>query len=260
MKLHYRLDGPPGAPALVLSNSLGTTLELWNANVPALAEHFCVIRYDHRGHGHSPPPPGPYEVEDLALDVLELLDELEIERASFCGISLGGAIGLWLGANAADRLDRVVVACSAARFGDPAGWLERARTVRAQGLTAISETVLDRWFTPSLRRSDPELADRFRRMLEATPPEGYARCCEAIARWDFRGRLERVRVRTLVVAAEEDPATPAAEGRAIADRVPGAQLALIADAAHLANVERPAEFSTLALDHLGVPAHTGRPT
>jgi 3-oxoadipate enol-lactonase len=258
VKLHHRLDGPRSAPALVLSNSLGTTLELWDANVPALAEHFRVVRYDHRGHGHSRPPEAPYEVERLALDVIELLDELEIERACFCGISVGGAIGLWLGANAADRLDRLVVACTAPRFGDPAGWLERARTVREHGLPAISQTVVDRWFTPGLRRRDPGLVDRFRRMLEATPPEGYATCCEAIARWDFRERLEEIRVPTLVVAAADDPATPPAEGRAIADGVPGAVLAVILKAAHLANVERPAEFSTLALEHLGVAAHTGR--
>jgi 3-oxoadipate enol-lactonase len=260
MKLHHRLDGPHGAPALVLSNSLGTTLELWDPNVPPLAAHFRVIRYDHRGHGRSEPPTEPFEVEQLALDVVELLDELGIERASFCGTSIGGAIGLWLGANAAERLDRLVVACTAARFGEPAGWLERARTVREHGLATISERVVDRWFTPSLRARDPELVERFRRMLEATPPEAYARCCEAIARWDFRERLEEVRVPTLVVAAAEDPATPLEEGRAIADGVPGAELAVLAQAAHLANVERPVEFSALALEHLGVAAHTGRPS
>ena len=237
MKPHHLVAGLPGAPPLVLSNSLGTTLELWDRNVPALVEHFRVIRYDHRGHGRSPAPPGPYDVEQLALDVLELLDELEIERTSFCGLSLGGAIGLWLGVNAAERLDALVVACSAARFGEPAGW-----------------------FTPSLRGSDPELVDRFRRRLEATRPEGYARCCEAIARWDFRDRLDEVRVPTLVLVAAEDQAAPPEEGRAIAEGVPGAALAFVEEAAHLANVERPAEFSALALEHLGAAARTGRPS
>jgi 3-oxoadipate enol-lactonase len=260
MKPHHLLEGLPSAPALVLSNSLGTRLELWDTNVLALAERFRVIRYDHRGHGRSPAPPGPYDVEHLALDVLELLDDLEIERASFCGISLGGAIGLWLGANAPDRLDRLVVVCSAARFGEPAGWLERARTVREHGLPSISEAVLARWFTPRFEREMPELVDRFRRMLEATPREGYASCCEAIARWDFRERLEEVRVPTLVVAAADDPATPPADARAIADGIPGAVLAVVEDAAHLVNVERPTQFSALALEHLSIAAQTGRPS
>ena len=260
MKPHHLVAGLPGAPPLVLSNSLGTTLELWDRNVPALVEHFRVIRYDHRGHGRSPAPPGPYDVEQLALDVLELLDELEIERTSFCGLSLGGAIGLWLGVNAAERLDALVVACSAARFGEPAGWLTRASAVREHGMRAISEGVVERWFTPSLRGSDPELVDRFRRRLEATRPEGYARCCEAIARWDFRDRLDEVRVPTLVLVAAEDQAAPPEQGRAIAEGVPGAALAFVEEAAHLANVERPAEFSALALEHFGAAARTGRPS
>jgi 3-oxoadipate enol-lactonase len=260
MKPHHLVEGLPSAPALVLSNSLGTTLELWDLNVLALAEHFRVIRYDHRGHGRSPSPAGPYDVEQLALDVLELLDELQVERASFCGISLGGAVGLWLGANAADRLDRLVVACSSARFGEPAGWLERARTVREHGLRAISQAVVARWFTPEFERELPALVARFRRKLEAMPPEGYASCCDAIARWDFRDRLGEVRVPTLVVTAMEDPATPPAEGRAIAEGVPGAELVVIEDAAHLANVARPVEFSALVIEHLRTATQTGRPS
>lgn len=260
MKLYHRLEGAPGAPVLVLSNSLGTTLELWDTNLEALTAHLRVLRYDQRGHGRSPVPRAPYDVGDLGRDVLQLLDEIEIGRASFCGLSLGGAIGLWLGANAHDRFDRLVVACTAARFGSPAGWLARARTVRDRGLRAISGLVLERWFTPTLRHNEPELVRRFRRMLETTAPEGYASCCEAIARWDFGERLEGVRVPTLVIAAADDPATPPAEGRAIADRISGAELAVIENAAHLANVERPPEFSTLVLAHLGLTVHAGRPT
>ena len=259
MRLHHRLDGPEDAPVLVLSSSLGTTLELWDANVGALAERCRVLRYDHRGHGSSPVPPGPYGVEELGRDVLELLGELELGRVSFCGISLGGAVGLWLAATAPERLDRLVVACSSARFGPSESWLERAATVRAEGVTAISEAVVGRWFTPALTSADPGLVDRFRRMLEATPAEGYAACCEAIAGWGFEARLGEVSVPTLVVSAAQDPATPPEHGRVIADGVPGARLAIVEGAAHLVNVERPDEFARLVLSHIGTGRRVGEP-
>jgi 3-oxoadipate enol-lactonase len=252
MTLHHRFQGPDSAPVLVLASSLGTTLELWEGNVDAFAARFRVLRYDHRGHGGSPVPPGPYEVADLANDVLELLDEHELGSVSWCGISLGGAVGLWLAASAPERLDRLVVASSSARFGPAESWTERARIVRESGLDAISEAVVERWFTPRFRRDEHELAERFRAMLEATPPEGYAACCEAIAGWDFRDRLGEIRVPTLVVVAEDDPATPPEHGRLLADGIPGAELATIAHAAHLANVEQPEALSRLVFRHLAV--------
>jgi 3-oxoadipate enol-lactonase len=241
---------------LVLSSSLGTTLELWDVNVGTLGERFRLLRYDHRGHGGSPLQKGPYTVDMLAGDVLELLDEHGFERVSFCGLSLGGAVGLWLGAFASERIDRLVVACSSARFGPPQGWLERAVTVRSEGVSAISETGIGRWFTTDFARREPDLVDHYRKMLEATPPEGYAGCCEAIAAWDFRKNLVQVRVPTLVISASDDPSTPVEHGRLIAESVPGAELALVDDAAHLANVAQPAEFARLVLRHLGVEGGT----
>jgi 3-oxoadipate enol-lactonase len=257
--LHHRLDGATDAPVLVLSSSLGTTLELWDVNVGAFAERCRVLRYDHRGHGGSPVPPGPYAIDQLGRDVLELLDGLELERVSFCGISLGGAVGLWLGASAPERLERLVVACSSARFGTSETWLERARTVRAEGVQAISEAVLRRWFTPALAREDPGLVAGFLQMLESTPAEGYAACCEAIAGWGFESRLREVSVPTLVVSATDDPATPPEHGHAIADGVPEARLTIVEGAAHLVNVERPAEFASLVLSHIGASSAVGRP-
>jgi 3-oxoadipate enol-lactonase len=252
VRLHHRFDGPPDAPVLVLSSSLGTTLELWDVNVGALADRFRLLRYDHRGHGASPLQEGPYTVAVLAGDVLELLDEHGLERVSFCGLSLGGAVGLWLGAFGAERIDRLVVACSSARFGPPEGWLERAVTVRSEGVSPIAETVVGRWFTKDFARREPDLVDHYRRMLEATPPEGYADCCEAIAAWDFRKSLGEVRVPSLVISASDDPSTPVEHGRLIAESVPGAELAIVDGAAHLANVAQPAEFARLVLRHLGM--------
>jgi 3-oxoadipate enol-lactonase len=236
MKLHHRIEGPEDAPVLVLGNSLGTTLELWDSNLLAFTERLRVLRFDARGHGRSPVPPGPYRVDDLGRDVLDLLDALSLERVQFCGISLGGAVGLWLGASAPERVERLVAACSSAKFGPSESWLERARLVREQGVSAISEVVVGRWFTTELAREQPEVADRFRRMLEATPVDGYAASCEAVAAWDFHDRLGEVRVPTLVIAATEDESAPPASGRAIAAGVPGARFELLEDAAHLANV------------------------
>ena len=250
MTLHHVLEGRADAPVLVLAHSIGTSLELWDANVPELAAEARVLRYDHRGHGRSPVPAGPYAVEDLAGDLLGLLDQLGLERVSLCGLSLGGAVGLYLGATAPERLNRLIVACSSLSFDPPERWRERAKDVRADGMTAISRTAVQRWFTTTTQRDEPELVDRFRIRLEATPPEGYAASCEALAAWDFRGSVADVRVPTLVVAATEDTATPLDEGRSIADGVPHAHFEVVDDAAHFVNVEQPKKFSQLVLQHL----------
>jgi 3-oxoadipate enol-lactonase len=249
VKVRHRLEGP-GSTTLVLSGSLGTTLELWDSTVPSW-ESLRLLRYDHRGHGRSAVPPGPYSVDELGRDVLELLDELDLERVSFCGLSLGGAVGLWLAANAPTRIDRLVLASTSARFGDAEPWLERAATVRAEGLEAVADSVLARWFTPSFAADRPGLVARHREMLVATPAEGYAACCEAIAGWDFRERLSEVAAPTLVIAAAEDPATPPEHGRLLAERIPGAELVIVPRVAHLANIEQPETFAALVGGHLG---------
>jgi 3-oxoadipate enol-lactonase len=251
VRVHHHLEGDPAAPVLVLSNSLGTTLELWEANLAALTERYRVLRYDVRGHGLSPVVPGPYRVEDIAGDVLELLDELGLERIAFCGISIGGAVGMWLGANVPERIDRLVVMSSSARFGPAETWLERARTVRTHGVASISEAVVGRWFTPAFAAARPDVRDTFLRMLESTPPEGYAASCEAVAAWDFRERLGEVAVPTLVLAAVDDPATPPEHAELIASGIPGAELAVVECAAHLLNVEQPGEFLRHVMSHLG---------
>ena len=250
MKLHHRFDGSRHAPVLALPTSLGTTTELWDANVVAWSETFRVLRYDQRGHGGSDVPPGPYSIEDLGRDFLSLLDWLGIDRVSFCGVSLGGATAMWLAAHAPERIDGLVLACTSPRFGDPDPWLERAALVRRSGVEPIADTVTARWFTARFAEERREVVSRFRDLLASTPPEGYAGGCEAVAGWDFRDRLALVRAPTLVVAGADDPATPLEHARLIVDRIQDAKLVVLPGAAHLANVEQADTFSRVVAEHL----------
>jgi 3-oxoadipate enol-lactonase len=251
MSLDHRLHGPDGAPALVLSNSLGTTQDLWSRQLPELAERFRVLTYDHPGHGASELPEPPWTVEAIADSLLGLLDELGLDRVSICGVSLGGMVGMALAVEAPERVDRLVLACTSAYLGPPQPWEERVRVVRAEGLDAIADTIVGRWFTKELTHEEPETVARFRAMLAATPPEGYARCCEAIGVWDARERLGAITAPVLVVAGAEDPATPVEHAELIASRIPGARLHVLERAAHLANVERAEAFTAVVLEHLG---------
>jgi 3-oxoadipate enol-lactonase len=239
--LEHHFDGPADAPVLVLPSSLGTTRELWQPQVELFAREFRVLRYEHRGAG---------SVEELARDALALLDELGLERVSWCGLSLGGMVGMWLAARAAERFDALVLACTSARVPAPDVYLDRAATIRAQGLEPVADAVVAKWFTAETFHERPELPARFREILVSTPPEAYAACCDALARWDFRDDLVEVAVPTLVIAGGEDQATPAGDTELLAERVPGAHLLTLPRAAHLANLERPREFADAALAHL----------
>jgi 3-oxoadipate enol-lactonase len=237
--VNYRVDGPPDAPVLVLSHALGLSLAMWDPQFASLSRAFRVVRYDHRGHGGSPVPAGPYRIEDLGRDVLHLLDRLALERVSFCGLSLGGMVGMWLAANAPARIDRLVVCCTAARMPRPEDYAARARLVRAQGMAAIAQAMIGRWFTPAFQVRRPDLVAGIKALLLATPPEGYAATCEALAAMDLRDDLPRIAASTLVIAAAEDQSTPPEQAEEIAQRIPGAEVVVIPDAAHLANVEQP---------------------
>jgi 3-oxoadipate enol-lactonase len=251
------LDGPPGAPVLVLSNSLGTTLALWEPQLAGLSGAFRVLRYDHPGHGTAATARSS-SIGDLGRDVLAMLDEHELGRVSFCGLSLGGAVGMWLGIHAPERIDRLVLACTSARFGRPESWQERIGSVRGGGLEAIADGVLALWFSEDIRRDAPALVSAARAMMATADAEGYACCCEALAAWDPAERLGEIRAPTLVIAAGEDAATPPAQGEAISRAIPGARLAVIEGAGHLANLERPEAFTRLVLAHLtGGPAVDG---
>jgi 3-oxoadipate enol-lactonase len=249
-RLHHRLDGPPEAPVLVLSGSLGTDLSMWDPVAAQLAGRFRTLRYDLRGHGQSGVPPGPYAMSDLGEDLLALIDELEIERAGLCGLSIGGMISMWIAANAPERVSRLVVCCTSAYLGPDAGYGGRAVAVRRDGIEPLADAVLERWFTPRFARERPEIVQDMRARLCATPAEGYAGCCEAIDGMDLRGALGVIRAPTLVVAGEADPATPPAHGEAIAEAVTDAELTIFPDAAHLAPVEHPEDAAALILDFL----------
>lgn len=252
VRAHHRVEGPEDAPVVVLSNSLGTTHEMWDQQAKALSARFRVLRYDTRGHGDSPVPPGPYSMADLGGDVIELLDGLGLERASFCGLSIGGMTGLWLAVNVPERLDRLVLCSTTAHLPPRELWLERAALVRAEGTAAVADSVLGRWFTPGFAEHEPAAVGRVREMLLSTPAEGYAACCEAIAEHDLRAELGGITAPTLVIAGEEDPATPPEHARRLEEGIPGARLLVVPDARHLANVEQP-EAITRAIDgHLGV--------
>jgi len=256
VKVAYRIDGHEAMPPLVLASSLGTTWELWDAQLPSLVEDFRVVRYDHPGHGRSPIPDASLTVESLADGVVELIDALDLERVSFCGLSLGGMVGIALALRAPERVDRLVLCCTAAHLGPVEGWYERAEVVRARGTSAIADAVLGRWFTQRFRDESPVTIARFREMLEGTPAEGYAACCEAIARWDARSDVSAIRAPTLVISGDDDVAAPPQDGAFLAGSIPGAELTVLPECAHLANVEQPALFTRALLGHLRVPAGT----
>ena len=256
--LHYRMDGPPDAPVLVLSHALGLSMAMWDPQMAGLSQAFRVVRYDHRGHGGSPVPGGRYRIEDMGHDLLRLLDRLALERVAFCGLSLGGMVGLWLAANAPERVDRLVVCCAATRMPRPNDYAERAKLVRAQGMEAIADRVIGRWFTPGFLARRPEVVAGITALLLATPPEGYAATCEALAAMDLRDSLPRIAASTLVIAAAEDQSTPPEQSQEIARRIRGAELVVIPDAAHLANVEQPEAVTNNILDHLLEVRHESR--
>jgi 3-oxoadipate enol-lactonase len=243
-------DGPSDAPVLVLGNSLGTTRELWQPQLAVLRRHFRVVQYEHRGHGGSPAPSGSYTIADLGGDVLRLLNELGAARVSYCGVSLGGMLGMWLAAHAPERVTALAVCCTSARFPDQAFWADRAARVRAGGLAPLAEQIVGRWFTPAFTAHHPAIPARFVATLRGVDPAGYAGCCDAIAGMDLRPALPAVRAPTLVIAGSADPATPPWHGAVIARAIPDSRLRVIRGAAHLANVSEPGEVTDALASHL----------
>lgn len=239
---------------MLLLGSLGSTLAMWDAQVPALRERHRVIRADLRGHGRSPVPPGPYALADLGGDVLALLDRLGVERTDVCGLSIGGMVAMWLALEAPERVGRLVLICTSARLEPVQGWLDRAATVRERGTGAVAEAVVGRWFTPQHAARHPDLVARMRAMIAATPPEGYAGCCEAIAGMDLRSSLASIEAPTLCLAGADDPAIPVDHLRLIAGAIGGARLEVVPSAAHLANVEQADRVTRAIMGHLEGPA------
>ncbi len=241
-RIHYEIEGPDGASVLAFSNSLGANYSMWDPQVRELRETFRVLRYDTRGHGQTSAPPGPYSMEQLGEDVLGLLDELQLGRAHFCGLSMGGMIGMWLGIHAPDRLNKLVLCNTGAKIGTEESWRSRIEAVQKGGMKSIASGVMERWFAPGFREKEPTTVARIQKILEGTNREGYLACCAAIRDYDCREQLEKIGASTLIITGAHDPATPAVDGRFIAAHIRGAKYAEF-DAAHLSNIEDRDRFT-----------------
>ena len=251
LPLTASLEGPAGAPVLVLGDSLGTSRAVWDPQVPALAEQFRLLRFELPGHGGSAAPEGPYTIAGLGSGLLALLDRHGIERAAYCGISLGGMIGIWLAAEHPGRIAALGLVCTSAYLPPASAWLARADQVRTAGLASISGQSIGRWFTAAFAEREPAVTAAFAADLERTDLAGYAGCCAAIAGMDLRSRLGSITAPTLVISGEQDQATPPEHGALIASGVSGTRHIVIGGAAHLANVSSPDDVTTALLGHLG---------
>ncbi len=247
--INVQIDGRDDAPVLMLSNSLGTNLHMWDAQVPEFTKHFRLVRYDRRGHGKSGVPNGPYSMERFGRDVLAIIDALKIDKINWCGLSMGGMVGMWLGANAGNRLNKMVLSNTNCHYADKSPWGDRIKTIREKGLQSFVGTNMERWFTKGFReRSTPEIA-RFTEMFVATNPDGYIGCVEAIRDMDHRDLLPKTKVPTLIIAGKDDPATTVVQAEYLRDHIPGAKMVVV-NASHISNVEQPQEYTKAVLDFL----------
>jgi 3-oxoadipate enol-lactonase len=253
--LHHLVDGPADAPPLLLANSLGSTLAMWEPNLPALTERFRVIRFDLRGHGATPATPGPYSMGELGSDLVRLLDGLNVQRAHVAGVSLGAMMAIWMAANAGGRVDRLVLCSTSARLGPPENWAARADRVLAGDLPQVAVEVVTRWFTPGYAERNPDVVARMRSDFAACDPVGYAGCCRAIETMDLCDDLTRITAPTLVVVGRNDPATPPDHAERIAAGIADSRLVVVEGAAHLATWEQAKTCTELIIGHLeGVAA------
>jgi len=241
-RMHYEVAGPSRAPVLVLSNSLGTNFSMWDPQIAALSNHWRVLRYDTRGHGQSAVTPGPYSMAQLGRDVLDLLGVLNTEKFTFCGLSLGGMIGMWLAVHAPERLQKLVLCSTAAKIGTPEMWNARIETVRKGGMKSIAAATMERWFTARFRALRADTVEHIKKMVESANPEGYLACCGALRDCDLRESVSGIRTPTLVISATHDPATPPSDGRFLAEYIRGARYTEL-DAAHLSNIEQQDKFT-----------------
>ena len=243
VRLRYRLEGKPGAPVILFSNSLGTDLSMWDPQASALRDEYAILRYDTRGHGLSPVPAGAFTQEDLGRDVLAVLDAAGVSRAYFCGISMGGQTGIWLGANAPERFERLLLCNTAAHIGTPESWNARIAAIRAGGMGAVVSAAIERWFTKRFIERAPETIASVRHMILDTPPQGYIACCEAMRDADLIMQAPQIGVPATVISGAYDPATTPAQGRVLSCMIPDSRYVEL-DAAHLSNIEVSDDFTS----------------
>jgi 3-oxoadipate enol-lactonase len=247
--IHAEVEGPDSAPVLMLSNSLGTNLHMWDEQVASLIRHFRLLRYDRRGHGKSSVPKGPYTMERLGRDVLAVLDGLGIQKINWCGLSMGGMVGQWLGANAPNRVDKLILSNTSSYFPDKSIWDGRIKFVREKGLEGIVDANMERWFTKDFRERAPQTMAKMHDMFVATKVDGYVGCGEAIRDMDHRPLLSKITAPTLVIAGKHDPATPFEGNEFIRAHIPGAKIAVL-EAAHIANMEQPKVYADTVIGFL----------
>ena len=246
--LNVSVEGRDSGPTLMMSNSLGCTMAMWEPQMPALTKLFRVIRYDRRGHGKSGMN-GPTSMERYGKDVLAILDDLNIDKVHWCGLSMGGMVGQWLGANAPERFNKIILANTSCYYPDPTNWHNRIKAVREGGLKAVADAVIGGWLTADFREREPETTAKMKAMLIASPVEGYLAACEALSTLDQRALLPKIKSPTLVIAGRQDNATPVAAGELIRSNSPGASMTLL-DAAHISNVEQPYAFTDAVVGFL----------
>jgi 3-oxoadipate enol-lactonase len=252
--LYVEIEGCQQGPVLMLSNSLGTTLAMWDRQATDFGQHFRLIRYDRRGHGKSGVPEGPYNLQRLGQDVLTILDALSVDKVNFCGLSLGGMVGMWLATYRPERINKLVLSNTACYMPGGGIWDERIRVALTGGMPALIDGILERWFTPEFRARAPQTMARMRDMVLSTPAKGYAACCAAIRDMDQRQSIYRISAPTLIIAGRHDPATPVEAGEFMRSRIPDAGLSIL-DAAHLSNIEKADDYTDRVLGFL-LPPHS----
>ena len=247
--INVEIEGPENAPVLMLSNSLGTDLHMWDDQVKPFTQHFRLLRYDRRGHGQSGVPKGPYSMDQFGRDVLAVLDALKIKTVNWCGLSMGGMVGQWLGANAPERIDKLILSNTSCYMEDKKIWNDRIKFAQEKGLDAMVGPNMERWFTADFRARAPQAIERMTRMFVATKLEGYVACCEAIRDMDFRESNTRITAPTMIIIGRHDPATTPAAGEAIHQQIKGSQVAIL-DTAHIANIEAPQKYADTVIGFL----------
>jgi 3-oxoadipate enol-lactonase len=249
LRMRYEFSGLESGPVLVFSHPLGTDLTMWDGQAADFGKQFRVLRYDKRGHGGSSSPAGPYTIEQMGRDAIALLDYLKLDKVNYCGLSIGGQTGMWLGANAPERLNKLVLSNTAAKIGNDDGWNARTDAVTKGGVKSVSKIVIDRWFTPDFQAKAPTEIEKIRNVFERSDAAGYIASCQAVKAFDFREKVSGVRVPTLVIAGTHDPATTPTDTKFVADRIAGSKFVEL-NASHLSNIEQREKYSAAVAEFL----------